>query len=80
MPARSRHQAAMVASQPQPAGAAAAAVAERASSQSAKGFRMAAMTWVGHAASAARPAAPFAEPGGAAGSVLAHDSTLAHAF
>eukprot|EP00969_Alexandrium_andersonii_P341026 15073863-Alexandrium_andersonii.AAC.1 len=43
---------------------------------------MAAMTCVGHAAraaSAALPAAPFAEPGGTAGRVLAEASTLAQA-
>eukprot|EP00969_Alexandrium_andersonii_P308719 13645034-Alexandrium_andersonii.AAC.1 len=72
----------MTASQPQPAGAAAAAAAERSSSQSARGFQTAAITCVGQAAkaaNAARPAAPFAEPGGTAGRVLDHASTLAHA-
>eukprot|EP00969_Alexandrium_andersonii_P291645 12890368-Alexandrium_andersonii.AAC.1 len=43
---------------------------------------MAATTCVGHAARAANaalPAAPFAEPGGTVGRVLAQASTLAHA-
>eukprot|EP00969_Alexandrium_andersonii_P189520 8373010-Alexandrium_andersonii.AAC.1 len=50
----------MTASQPQPAGAAAAAAADRSSSQSARGFQMAAMTCVGQAARAASEAAPRA--------------------
>eukprot|EP00969_Alexandrium_andersonii_P348762 15420771-Alexandrium_andersonii.AAC.1 len=50
-----------------PAGADAAAVADRASSQSANGFQTVAMTCSGQAASATKaafPAAPLAEPGG----------------
>eukprot|EP00969_Alexandrium_andersonii_P205257 9069579-Alexandrium_andersonii.AAC.1 len=61
----------MTASQPPPAGAAAAATADRPSSQSASGFKTVAMTCGGQAASAesaARPASPVAEPGGTAGS------------
>eukprot|EP00969_Alexandrium_andersonii_P250163 11055319-Alexandrium_andersonii.AAC.1 len=58
IPARSRHHAAMAASHPQPAGAAAAAAAVRSSSQSARGFQMAATTCVGHAARAASAARP----------------------